>query len=233
MFTRVVAIMAAMAGGDRAAVFALYEEFGGTIAGVVRREARRQGIELSARDLDELVIDACFVLLDCAGGWSADGGALPWTWAFARLRTLVASRVGVHADSLDALGRDGAPFEPAGDWAGAPLRDAGVPGNAAGASADPEELPLLEALASWHGGSALLREALGLVASERDRRLVLEVRVQADLGDPAPAKTVAAEHGLRADAVRQAVKRTLDRLRALAATEPRFAPLAAIPLLAA
>ena len=58
------------------------------------------------------------------------------------------------------------------------------------------------------------------------------MRLQASLGDPAPAVTVGRTFGLRPDAVRQVVKRTRDALGRLAADEHRFAPLAAIPLVA-
>jgi hypothetical protein len=61
--------------------------------------------------------------------------------------------------------------------------------------------------------------------------LVLEVKVQAGLGDPSPAVTVGRRHGMRPDAVRQAVKRTLDGLRDLARSDVRYARLACLSFL--
>jgi hypothetical protein len=58
------------------------------------------------------------------------------------------------------------------------------------------------------------------------------VRLQASLGDPAPAVTVGRSFGLRPDAVRQVVKRTRDAIGHLAAEDPKYASLAAIPLVA-
>jgi hypothetical protein len=65
----------------------------------------------------------------------------------------------------------------------------------------------------------------------RDRAILLEVKLQTDAGDPSPANTVAREFGLQPAAVRQVVKRTCDRLRALAKNEARFAKLAGLPIL--
>ena len=57
-----------------------------------------------------------------------------------------------------------------------------------------------------------LQVALQSVASERDRRVFLEVAVQEASGDPSPANTVAHMFGLRPAAVRQIKCRVRRRL---------------------
>jgi hypothetical protein len=216
-FNTLVEVMGAMAAGDRAAVFVLYEEFGGMIGAGLRRELRAMGIDgVRSDELDGLVIDACFELNDCAGAWRATGGALPWTWAARRLRHVVARHIGLHADTLD----DEHLAVPATAEGGAP---SGV--------SEPEEATVLAALAVIDDECALLHEALATVATDRDRALVLELKVQAGLGDPSPAVTVANRNSMRPDAVRQAVKRTLDRIRDLARTDEHFAGLADLAIL--
>ena len=79
----------------------------------------------------------------------------------------------------------------------------------------------------------LLREAFDdAQVSERDRKLLLETQLQASLGDPSPATTVGMLFDMQPPAVRQAVKRTKDRLRRIAEAESRYAPLADLALLA-
>ena len=77
----------------------------------------------------------------------------------------------------------------------------------------------------------MLREVPNLHNPNRDRAILLEVKLQTDAGDPSPSVTVARDYGLKPDAVRQVVKRTLDRLRVLAEREPRFAGLIELPIL--
>lgn len=208
--------MAAMAAGDRAAVFTLAAEFGGQIAAVLRRHLRDFGVDtVPADDLGGLVTDACLELRACASSWRPDGGALPWTWAERRLRVLVSGFVSVHADRID-----GDRPEPVAEAVVVASRPEG------------DEVEVLTELARQRPECALLLEALEQVASPRNRVIVLSVKAQAAAGDPSPAVTVAREHGLQPDAVRQVVKRVLDRLRALAAADDRFAPLAELALLA-
>jgi hypothetical protein len=218
-FDQLVEVMDAMAAGDGAAVFVLYNEFGGVIGAALRRELRAVGVDsVRSDELGELVMDACFELNDCAGAWRAGGGALPWTWAARRLRNVVTRHLGVYADSLD-------------DDHGADLRavESGTP--ATSGAPEPEEVEVLRALAIIDDECALLRQALAVVATERDRALLLELKVQAGLGDPSPALTVANRNAMRPDAVRQAVKRTLDRLRHLARTDEHFAGLSCLAIL--
>lgn len=220
-FSRLTALMTRMAAGDSNALFELYDEFYGAIAGAVRREFRRLGIDRPhADDVAGLVLDACVDLFERAGSWEAAHGVLPWTWARFRIRALVGASVGQFAGALPEEG-------PAEAAAGA----GAVP---AGATArEGKALALLERLAGRLDELCLLKEGLDRVSRLEQQAILLEVKLQAALGDPSPAVTVGREAGMRPDAVRQTVKRVLDRLRRLADSEPHFAPLAHLHLLAA
>jgi hypothetical protein len=215
---QLVTVMSRLAAGDRAAIFTLYAQFGGLIAGVLRRELSRLGrYRVPADDLDGLVIDACLEVASLARSWDPARGAAPWTWAQRRLTRLASGYVGIHADPLP---------EGISTWL-----DGGA-GAAGSSRPDPEPVGMLERLAARHPQCRLLLDALDRVSTPRNREILLEVRLQASLGDPAPAVTVGRCFGLRPDAVRQVVKRTRDAIGRLAAEEPRFAALAAIPLVA-
>lgn len=218
-FERLVAVMAAMAAGDKAAVFSLYSEFWTQLAASIRRELRRLGIEhAGSEELDGMVIDACLVLFDCGGAWKPDGGALPWTWAQRRLAGVVSDWIGQYADELDADRVDGE-----GGGAEAP---------AARHDDDEAELDVLLRMASRHARCALVLEALERVASRRDQAIMLELRCQIAAGDPSPALTVAARHNVSGEVVRKAASRVRERLNRLAAEEERFAELADLALVA-
>jgi hypothetical protein len=212
--------MAAMAAGDKAAVFMLYEEFGDHLRACMRRELRRLGADdASAEDVEGLAIDACFVLFDCGAAWRVDGGALPWTWAARRMAGVASRWVGQHADEFDAVRTE----------VGA------APGpTATAAGRDEDELDVLArmAAAGGHAGCALVLEALERVANPRDRAIVLELRSQQAAGDPSPARTVARRHDVSPDVVRQVVCRVRARLRTLAGDDPRFAGLADLAIVA-
>ena len=213
-FERLVEVMARMAGGDRAAVFTLYVDYGDHVAALMRRELRRLGVQhVEPDELDGLVLDGCLALSDRAGAWNPEGGALPWNWAGRRLASIAQRWVGQHADPLDD--HDVVAAEQ--------LRAIGD---------EPDGLEVFARLAPCHDGCALLIEAFdhGRV-KPRDRAILLEVKLQTEAGDPSPAITVARDYGLKPDAVRQVVKRTLDRLRAVAEREPRFAGLIELPIL--
>lgn len=210
--------MAAMAAGDRAAVFSLYSEFWVQLAASIRRELRRLGVEhAGAEELDGMVIDACLVLFDCGSAWKPDGGALPWTWAQRRMAGVVSDWIGQYADELDADRVDGE------------HGDVQAP---AASSDDESELEVLLRMASRHAGCALVLEALERVASRRDQAIVLELRCQIAAGDPSPALTVAARHNVSGEVVRKAASRVRKRLNRLAAEEERFAELADLALVA-
>jgi hypothetical protein len=216
-FERLVEIMTAMADGDQAAPIMLYTEFGDHVAGAVRRELTHlHHTDITAEDLDGLVIDACLALADCAAAWRPGGGALPWNWAARRIGALASAWVGVYAD----------PYDPA-------VHDQPADAQVQVLDGDVEDLDVLAGLGHSHPLCALLAEALARVATPRDQALVVGVRVQQSLGDPSPAVTLADQWGLRPEAVRQAVKRATDRLRVLAASDEHYAPLARLPLLGA
>jgi hypothetical protein len=220
-FQRLVVIMASIAGGDRAAVATLYVEFGAQIAATMRSELRRQGVEqVSAEDLDGLVIDACLEVGRVAGSWDPTRGALPWTWARLRLRRIVSGFVGIHTTEFDVDAHD------------AGRRDDGEPVHAAAdARDDAEALAVLSR--RGHPLAALLMEAFEtLGVSARNQLIVLGYQVQESARDPSPARTIAAQQGLQPDAVRQVVSRTRRKLRQLASADRRFEALAATPLVA-
>jgi hypothetical protein len=205
--------------GDQAAIFTLYLEFGGHVAALMRRQLKHLTADHAAdEDVEAMVIDACLALADVAGGWRPEGGALPWNWAIARLRPIATQWVGQYSDEIDTVLDD--------ELAGSELVD---PNHG---TLHANDVELLTELASCHEGCALVLEALERVASERDRAIVLELRVQSANGDAAPAVTIANRHGLSAAAVRQVACRVRSRLRQLAADEARFASLADLALVA-
>jgi hypothetical protein len=211
---RLEALMARLADGDGRAACVLALEFSGPIGAAVRAHLADLGVRDVERDeLDSLVVDVCIMLADVAGAWRPDGGAAPWQWAYHRVRRVVSRFVGQHAEVLD----DGTADLPAPPVA---------PGD------EPDLTELLEGLAAEWPLVALVREGLEAVATARDRQILLEVGVQTALGDPSPAVTVAAIRGMTPAAVRKAVSRTRGRLRSLADRDPRFAPLADLPLAA-
>src|SRR4051794_37824392 len=99
----VARLMAQMAGGDPAAVFAFIAAFGGRLSGVVRRQLfafGRRDLAADRQEVDFLVQSAALVVYDRAGGWSADG-ALPWTWAERAIRAEVVAYLGHPSVELD------------------------------------------------------------------------------------------------------------------------------------
>ncbi len=211
---RLAELMARLAAGDRTASCALALEFSGPIGGAVRHHLRDVGVADIERDeLDGLVMDVCLMLGEVAAAWRPDGGALPWHWAWHRVRAIVSRWVGQHADGfIDVLAEEADPAPAVGD--------------------EPDVLALFESMARRLPEVALVREGLASVASPRDQAIVLEVGVQVVMGDPSPAVTVATLRDLRPEAVRQVLSRTRRRLRALADEDERFAPLADLPLAA-
>ena len=106
------------------------------------------------------------------------------------------------------------------------------PAPPASSDREPSVIEVIEQLAAEDASVALVRDALVAVASERDRALFLEVLVQTSLGDRAASATVAALVGMKPEAVRQQVSRIRRRLRELAATDPRYAGLAELAIVA-
>ena len=213
-FERLVEVMARMAGGDRAAVFTLYLEFGDHVAALMRRELRRLGVQhVEPDELDGLVLNGCLALLDHAGAWDPEGGR-------------AAVELGGEAPGGDRRGLGGPARRPARRPRCRGRRAApGARARARGPRGVRAARPLSRRLRPARRG---VRPRQG---QARDRAILLEVKLQTDAGDPSPSVTVARDYGLKPDAVRQVVKRTLDRLRVLAELEPRFAGLIELPIL--
>ena len=210
----VEAIMARLVEGDPAAVFTLAEHHGHRIAGVVRRQLRRCGVDdIGVDDLQALVIDACFELRDVAGAWRP-GGALPWWWAEGRIRAVVNGWIGVHADSIDD------------HWAAVEAGESGFAPTAEDSVAETfarlvEEVPLVGLVAEAARAARVDEVAL---------LCMLDYCIQQDQGDPSPAHTLAARYGVSPETLRQRICRGRRRLRDVVDTDPRFAPLAGFAL---
>jgi hypothetical protein len=211
---RLAEVMAAIGGGDTAAVFTLVEEFGGRLRAAARRAGERMGVRLTADDLDELVMEVALALAEVAGSWRPDGGALPWVWAEKRVTNAVSRHIGQHHDDLDeaVLDRRALDDGPAGVLA----YDRGVREVLDGAVGAP-----LCAL-------RLLGEQIGWDKAE----ILFEYRCQQDAGDPSPAETLAALHGIAPATVRQIVHRATKLTRRLVAEDPALAALATSRLVA-
>lgn len=214
-YERLVQVMALLAQGDRAALFLLYEEFGEQIAAAVRRELGRVRVRPTPDDFAGLVIDAVMSIGACAAGWDPSAGAMPWVWAEHRIRQVVKHHVGQFADSIDAGAKKTTEQ----------LEEYVVAAPVAAYDSGITELEALARLSASDDVCALLLAALQDTTTERDREILLAYKLQAALGDPSPANTVGDAFQLKPATVRQVVKRSLDRLRKLAETEPRFQAL--------
>lgn len=201
-------IMDRLSTGDTSAIFALHEHHGHRVAGVIRRQLRRCGVDwIGPEDLQSLVLDACVELFEVAASWRP-GGALPWWWAEGRIRAVVNAWVGVHADSLDGHERDLVDENPVISEHDEPL--------GATFARLVEEVPLVGLVADAARAARLDEELL---------LCVLEYSIQQGQGDPSPAHTLAPRYGVSPDALRQRVSRGRRRLRKTVAADPRFARL--------
>lgn len=211
----VAKVMAQAAAGDVAALVALQERFRPELVRAIRRVVALRRARVDADALAGLVLDVAMELFELAPSWSPEGGAPPWVWAHHR----VAAAVDRH------LGQWASPLDDEGGW----LDRAEPP---ASPGTEPPVVEVVARVARSEPTVALLDEALHLVATDRDRTLFLETAVQRSLGDRSPAATVALQHGLRPDAVRQQGRRVRRRIQQLAAEDPRFARLAELPVVA-
>jgi hypothetical protein len=204
--------MARLAAGDGAALFDLLVTYRADLVRSVRTIALARRVRLSAEEIDELVVAAAIAINDVASAWKPDG-APPWIYARGRIAAAFDALVGQHADPLDDARTEVEALPPA-------------------AGAEPATAEVFVALARENAMVALLQQGLEQVASPRDRVLFVEHGVQVAMGDPSPAVTVARMYGMEPAAVRQQTRRLRIRLNDLARTDPHFADLASLPLVA-
>ena len=188
---RVAEVMGRLADGDKQAVWELHDLAEPWLRRMVRAEARRIEFRLGDDDVVDLTLDAAIELGRLAPSWRPDG-ALPWVWARRRINALVHAHIGQLCRPLDDEHLEvEAPAPPA-------------------PAARPREV--LRSLATRHPAAQVLHEQLTLAVSERDADIWLGVQIEKGGGNRSPAVTVAAETGLRPDAVRKVVQRVGERL---------------------
>lgn len=214
--TQLAQVMNRLAVGDMAALFDLTSNFESELATAVRVVAAKRGSRLSRGEVDDLVIDLAMELAHHAAAWRPDG-APPWRWARHRVGAVVDRHIGQYASSLDDDG----------------LRElSDTPVAVPPTGRDRAVREMFEELAAGHPVVAILLEGVELVATERDASIFFEISFQQAHGDPSPANTVAELFDMQPTSIRQQHSRVRRRLRELAAAEPRFAPLADLPLVA-
>ena len=208
----------ASAAHDPAAPWALLDAFGDRIGATLRAIARQDGLaRLDGAELESLTVDACLVIVGVAGSWRPDGGALPWTYARARLRTLLHQHAAPLLAPLPAVD----PADPRNWGATAPADD------------EPSFVVLRRVVSAGAEPAVVaLHDALDATCSPADAELVLSYLQHKAAGDPSPSHSVGAQLGRRPEAVRQAYHRARSRLRRLALADHRFRPLLCLPFLA-
>jgi DNA-directed RNA polymerase specialized sigma24 family protein len=193
--TLLVRVMAGLATGDQAFVFALCDHFGRELRGVVRTTLTEFGRHELASDPDEvhdLVFEVADELARCAAAWRADG-ALPWRWADRAVRSRIGRAIGHR---------------------GIPLDDERAVAAAKRPAPEPVTPLVYEDLMVQRPELGVFDAALRRLASARDHDIVVEYLVQQAYDDPSPSHTVAAQFGIGAPAVRQVVSRALRRVKA-------------------
>jgi DNA-directed RNA polymerase specialized sigma24 family protein len=183
-------VMARLAAGDVAYAVTLATGCARPIARLVRTLLCEMGRRDLARDRDEvagLVLDACFVIADRAGGWRP-GGASPWVWARFAIRAEVARSIGHRCVELDDHRHD--EREP-----------------------EPVDIVDYDELVERDARFASFDDVLRGCTSERDRRIVVEYVQQQSAGDPSPAITVGHMFGLEPATVRQVFSRAMRKVR--------------------
>jgi hypothetical protein len=218
-FDELVTIMGRLARGDEAAVVTLYERFGGPIGATVQRAAAERGWKLARDETDGVVIEVCFELARVAGAWSPEGGALPWVWARHRVANVVDRELGQWAEPLD-------------EQQLAHVAEGAAPDPRLGPAREAPVWPAFERIAARHHDARLLLDALERSGiSQRDRELWLEYICEKAVGNPAPATTVGPVFSMKESTVRQSARRVRTRVRFLATSDERFAPLIGLPAL--
>ena len=189
--------MARLAAGDLAFVFALATGWRRPIERLVRtllREMGRVDLAHNRDEVDGLVIDACFVIADRAGGWRP-GGAAPWLWARLAIRAEVARSIGHRCVELDDSGHD--------------ERQPG-----------PVDMVDYDDLVERDPRFASFDDVLRACTSDRDRRIVVEYLQQQSAGDPSPSHTVGQMFGLAPATARQVFSRAMRKVRRVLGDEP-------------
>jgi hypothetical protein len=202
-------MMAGMAAGDAAFLFAFVEAFSHKVRWIVRSILEGMGrhdIVRNSDELDGLTLDACDVIFRRAGGWKP-GGAAPWNWAFKAIRSEVARSIGHRVVEFNTDDDRDSEVESHGDV----VFDLAVDD--------------LSVLISRHPRVGVLDRAIRSVGSERDQHVYWEYRIQQGMGDPSPAHTVGARFGLNPDNVRQLCRRHGQKVWALVEADPAYAEL--------
>lgn len=192
---QIAAVMARLAGGERSAVWDLHVLLEVPVRHILRAEARRIDMRIGDEDLFDLTIDAAIDVAKLARSWKPEG-ALPWVWARKRITRLVHDHVGQFTRELEDehLEIEARPV----------------------LAAVPEPREVLRAVAQRHPAARCLEERLTESVSERDADIWLGVQLEKGAGNRSPAVTIAAECGLRPDAVRKVCQRVTERLSAVA-----------------
>ena len=187
----VAAVMARIASGEREAVWALHDLAEPALARMLRAEARRIDFRIGDEDIFDLTLDAALDLAKLARSWKPDG-ALPWVWARRRVTALVHEHIGTFARPLDDehLDLEAPAWRPA----------------------LPEPREALRTLARRHPSARRLDQRLTATVTDRDASIWLGVQLEKAAGNRSPAVTIAADHGLRPDAVRKVVQRVGQRM---------------------
>ncbi len=186
-------LMERMSEGDRTAAFELYAEVGDAVRGTIARIARGlNAVHLSREDLDALALDVCMELLSLSRSWDPAGGALPWVWARQRVTGLVHQHLGQFTREIEESHLE-------------------IEEPVAVTSIEEPRLAL-RALAGRHEGAERLDRRLAEVVRDRDADIWLGFQLEKAGGNRSPAVTVAADYGMRPDAVRKVVQRVGERL---------------------
>ena len=192
---RVVEVMARLVAGDRGATWDLHALAEVPVRHMLRAEARRVDFRIGDEDVLDLTIDAAIDLAKLARSWDPDG-ALPWVWARKRITRLVHDHIGQFTLELDDEHLQ--------------IEAALVLGIV------PEPREVLRSVAQRHPAARQLEQRLSEAVSERDAEIWLGVQLEKGAANRSPAVTIAAECGLRPDAVRKVFQRVNERLGAVA-----------------
>ncbi len=183
--------MAGIVAGDQGAIWELHRLAEPSLRRLVRFEARRVNAWISEDDVFDLTLDAAMVLARMARAWKP-GVALPWVWARQRITSLVHQHLGQFTREIEESHLE-------------------IEEPVAVTSIEEPRLAL-RALAGRHEGAERLDRRLAEVVRDRDADIWLGFQLEKAGGNRSPAVTVAADYGMRPDAVRKVVQRVGERL---------------------